>query len=138
MPLSRSPRNPIIYRSLLKAGGMTEMSNERRPKQRFAPECMKTSTGLANTVDSGSSLRRLSMLALEAFPILGSDGLGKSPDSNLLGISNDKLASFLAVGDVSEDVSIFPVYVFVIGFPLIGSSASKNSSDSSESSLVSS
>src|ERR1700722_13870390 len=112
MPLSRSPRNPIMYRSLLKVGGMTEISNDRRPKQRLAPECMKTSRGLAKTADSGPSVRRLNMLGLETMPIVGSDGLRESPDSKLLCIS--KLARFLVVGDVSGDVSRFPLYVFVI------------------------
>src|ERR1700722_18342276 len=124
MPLSRSPRNPIMYRSLLKVGGMTEISNDRRPKKRLAPECMKTSRGLVKTADSGPSVRRLSMLEFEAIPIVGSDGLGKSPDSKLLCISNDKPARFLVVGDVSGDVSSFPVYVFVVWLPFKGSSAS--------------
>src|SRR5271156_890070 len=124
MPLSRSPRNPIMYRSLLKAGGMTEISNDRRPKQKVAPECMKASRGLAKTADSGSSVRKLNMLELETMPIVGSDGLGKSPDSKLLCLSNDKLARFLVVGDVSGDVSTFPVYVLVVWLPFMGSSAS--------------
>src|ERR1700733_8843352 len=124
MPPSRSPRNPIMYRSLLKAGGMTEISNNRRPKQRFAPEGIKTSTGLAKSSDSELSPRRLSMLEFETMSIVGSDGLGEPPDSKLLCPSNDKLASFLVVGDVSADVSSFPVYVFAIRLPFIGSSAS--------------
>ena len=57
-PRSLSPWKPMMKRSLLKAGGIIDIITRRRPKQRFAPEWMKTSIGLENMSDSGSWVRR--------------------------------------------------------------------------------
>ena len=55
-PRSLSPWKPMIPKSLLNAGGTIEIRSRRIPKQKLAPEWMKTSIWFLKMSESGSWL----------------------------------------------------------------------------------